>query len=51
MIKSMIASSKDNDSDSDSEDTAWRANLSDAEQMARSSSNLFFYNARVSFLV
>jgi hypothetical protein len=32
MMKTMIANSKDNDSDSDSVDT-WRANLSDAEQM------------------
>jgi hypothetical protein len=31
-MKTMIAKSKDNDSDSDSVDT-WRANLSDAEQM------------------
>ena len=33
MIKSMIADSKDNDSDSDSGDSSWRNNLSDAEQM------------------
>jgi hypothetical protein len=32
MMKTMIAKSKDNNSDSDSGDT-WRANLSDAEQM------------------
>jgi hypothetical protein len=33
MIRSMIASSKDNDSDSDSVDTIWRADLLNAEQM------------------
>jgi hypothetical protein len=33
MMKTMIASSKNNDSDSDSGDASWRANLSDAEQM------------------